>query len=124
MREDVTKFIEAYGDAFARGPSAIAEFYAEPCVTARMGVVQVNLTRKDTESLFTEVEATYRARGFTHGDVLTIHVEPLGSNSALATVQWGYKGACDELLWKTTFSYNLYRRDGGWKILMQTMHDS
>ena len=50
--------------------------------------------------------------------------EPLGSNSALATVQWAYKGACEEMLWKTTFSYNLYRRDGVWKILVQTMHDS
>jgi hypothetical protein len=124
MREDVTKFIEAYGDAFSRGPGAIAEFYAEPCVTARMGVVRVNLTREDIESVFTDVDATYRARGFTHGDLLTLHVESLGSNSALATVQWGYKGACDELLWKTTFSYNLYRHDGAWKILMQTMHDS
>lgn len=124
MREDVTKFIEAYGDAFSRGPGAIAEFYAEPCVTARMGVVRVNLTRREIESVFTDVDATYRARGFTHGDLLAIHVESLGSNSALATVQWGYKGACDELLWKTTFSYNLYRRDGAWKILMQTMHDS
>jgi hypothetical protein len=124
MREDVTKFIEAYGDAFSRGPGAIAEFYAEPCVTARMGVVRVNLTREDIESVFTDVDATYRARGFTHGDLLALHVESLGSNSALATVQWGYRGACDELLWKTTFSYNLYRHDGAWKILMQTMHDS
>ena len=47
-----------------------------------------------------------------------------GPNSALATVQWAYKGACEEMLWKTTFSYNLYRRDGVWKILVQTMHDS
>jgi hypothetical protein len=77
MREEVTKFIEAYRDSFSRGPSAIAEFYSEPCVTARMGVVQ-----------------------------------------------WAYKGACEEMLWKTTFSYNLYRRDGVWKILVQTMHDS
>ncbi len=124
MREDVTKFIEAYGDAFSRGPGAIAEFYAEPCVTARMGVVRVNLTREDIEAVFADVDATYRARGFTHGDLLALHVESLGSNSALATVQWGYRGACDELLWKTTFSYNLYRHDGAWKILMQTMHDS
>ncbi len=124
MREDVTKFIEAYRDSFSRGPGAIAEFYSEPCVTARMGVVRVNPTRHDTELLLTEVDATYRARGFTHGDVLTMHVEPLGSNSVLATVQWAYKGACDELLWTTTFTYNLYRCEGVWKILVQTMHDS
>ena len=124
MREDVTKFFEAYRDSFSRGPSAMAEFYSEPCVTARVGVVRVNATRNDTELLFVEVDARYRARGVTHGDILTIHVQPLGSNSALATVQWAYKGACEEMLWKTTFSYNLYRRDGVWTILVQTMHDS
>ena len=124
MRDEVTKFFEAYRDSFSHGPSAIAEFYSEPCVTARMGVVRVNLTHADTELLFIEVDAGYRTRGFTHGDILSMDVHSLGSNSALATVQWAYKGACEEMLWKTTFSYNLYRRDGVWKILVQTMHDS
>ena len=105
MREDVTKFIEAYRDSFGHGPSAIAEFYSEPCVTAGIGVVRVNATRNDTELFFVEVDARYRTRGFTHGDILTMDVQPLGSNSALATVQWAYKGACAEMLWKTTFSF-------------------
>jgi hypothetical protein len=124
MRDEITKLIHAYGDAFRLGPSAIAEFYWEPCVTVRMGVVRVNETRQDTERLFAEVDASYRARGFTYGEPLAIDVQPLGANSALATVQWAYNGACAELLWKTTFSYNLHRRDGAWKILVQTMHDS
>ena len=124
MREEVTKFIEAYRDSLSRGPSAIAEFYSEPCMTASMGVVRMNPTRNDTELLFVQEDARDRARGFTHGDILTIDVRQLGANSALATVQWAYKGACEEMLWKTTFSYNLYRRDGVWKILVQTMHDS
>ena len=122
MRDDVTEFIEAYRDSIGRGPSAAAEFYAEPCVTVRMGAVRVNQTRKETEQLFAEVDATYRARGFTRGDILTLEVQPLGAEGALATVQWAYRGACEELLWKTTFSYNLCRRDGAWKILVQTMH--
>jgi hypothetical protein len=124
MRDEITKLIHAYGDAFRLGPSAIAEFYWEPCVTVRMGVVRVNQTREDTERLFAEVDASYRARGFTYSEPLAIDVQPLGANSALATVQWAYNGACAELLWKTTFSYNLHRRDGAWKILVQTMHDS
>ena len=124
MREEVTKFIQAYRDSFGHGPSVIAEFYSEPCVTARMGVVRMNPTRIDTELLFAEEDARCRARGFTHADILTMDVQPLGFNSALATVRWAYKGACEEMLWKTTFSYNLYRRDGIWKILVQTMHDS
>ena len=39
MREEVTEFIEAYRDSFSDGPSAIAEFHSEPCVTARVGGV-------------------------------------------------------------------------------------
>jgi hypothetical protein len=123
MHDDVATFIESYRDAFSLGPRAMAELYAEPCVTARMGVVQVHPTRADTERFFAEIETAYHARGCTHGDILSIDVQPLGSSSALATVQWAYKGACSELLWKTTFSYNLYHRDGAWKILIQTMHD-
>jgi hypothetical protein len=124
MHDDVTKLLEAYRDALGHGPKAITEFYAEPCVTAQMGVVRVSPTREDTERLLAEVEATYRTRGFTHGDILAVDVQPLGANSALATVLWGYMGACEELLWKATCSYNLYRHDGGWKILVQTTHDS
>jgi hypothetical protein len=124
MREEVKKFIEAYRDSFSHGPSSIAEFYSEPCITARMGIVRVNPVRRDTELLFAEVDEKYRARGFTHGDIVTMDIHPLGSNSALATVQWAYKGAGGETLWETTFSYNLYWRDGAWKILVQTMHDS
>ncbi len=120
MDEDVKRFVEAYRDSFSHGPSAIAEFYSEPCVTARMGAARVNPTRKDTEALFAEVDEKYRARGFTHGDILTLDIRPLGSSSALATVQWAYKDARGETLWQTTFSYNLYRRDGAWKILVQT----
>ena len=67
MREEVRKFMEAYRDSVSHGPSAIADFYSEPCVTASMGVVRVNPTRNDTALLFAEVDARYRPRGFTHG---------------------------------------------------------
>ena len=124
MLEEIAKFIEAYRGSWRHGPTAMAEFYSEPCVMATMGVARVIPTRRDTELLLVGAEAGYRARGFTHGDILNIDVHALGSNSALATVQWAYKGACEELLWKTTISYNLYRRDGVWKILVETVHDS
>jgi len=123
MDNEVKRFIEAYRDSFSQGPSAIAKFYSEPCVTARMGVVRVNPTLKDTQLLFAEVDEKYRARGFTHGEILSLDIRSLGSNSALATVHWAYKGAREETIWETTFSYNLYRRNGVWKILVQTMHD-
>ena len=124
MHDEAKRFIEAYRDSFKRGASAIAEFYSEPCVTVRMDAVRVNRTRKDTELLFAEVDEKYRSKGFTHGDILTLDIYPLGSKNALATVRWAYKGADDKTLWETTFSYNLHCRDGAWKILVQTMHDS
>ena len=115
--------METYRDALGQGAQALAAFYAEPCVTARLGVARLNATRGDTERFFADLDAAYRARGFTHADIFTMDAQSLGSNSAFVTVQWAYKGACAELLWKATFSYNLYRRDGVWKILVQTMHD-
>ena len=123
-REEVINFIEAYRDAVGRGPRAVAALYAEPCVAADMSGVRVHLTREEAEHAFADVDAAYRARGFTRSDILGLDVQPLGSQSCLATVRWAYKGACEELLWKTTFSYNLSRHDGAWKILVQTMHDS
>lgn len=123
MRDEAKRFFEAYRDSFSRGASAIAEFYSEPCVTARMGVVRVNATRKDIELFFAEVDKNYRARGFTHGDIITLDVQPLGSNSAFATVRWAYKDKDDKTLWESTFSYNLHRREGAWKILVLTMHE-
>ena len=123
-RKDVEEFMEAYGNSFAQGARAVASFYSEPCLTARAGVVRVNPTRRETEALFVQVDKDYRARGFTHGSILTMEVQRLGSNSALATVRWAYKNSREETVWETAFSYNLYRRDGAWKILVQTMHDS
>lgn len=124
MHDEVKPLIEAYRDSFNEGPAAIAKFYSEPCVTARMGVVRVNRTLKDIQLLFAEIDERYRAKGFTHADILSLDSRPLGSNSVLATVHWAYKGARGNTLWETTFSYNLYRRDGVWKILVLTMHDA
>jgi hypothetical protein len=124
MHDEVKRFIEAYRDSFSQGPAAIAKFYSEPCVTVRLGVVRVNPTLEDTQLLFGQVDEQYRARGFTHAEILSLNVHPLGSNSALATVHWAYKGAREDTLWETTFSYNVYRRDGVWKILVLTMHEA
>jgi hypothetical protein len=124
MHDEVKRFFEAYRDSFSGGPRAIAKFYSEPCVTARAAVVRLNSTLKDTELLFEDIDQRYRARGFTHAAIVSLDARSLGSNSVLATVHWAYKGARDETLWETTFSYNLYRRDGAWKILLLTTHDS
>jgi hypothetical protein len=67
MRDEFRKFFDAYKASFSEGPAQIAAFYSEPCLTARMGVVRVNATLKETEALFAEVDRQYRAKGFTNG---------------------------------------------------------
>ena len=118
--EELTKFIEAYGDALRQGPRAIAEFHAEPCVTAQPGAVRVHQTRHEIAALLAEIDAAHRARGFTYADVLDMNVHALGPDSAIAIVQWAYKGACAELLWKSTSAYNLHRCHGVWQIVVAT----
>jgi len=123
MQPDLNPFFDAYRDSFVHGAEAIAAFYAEPCITARAGVVRVNPSHDATTAIFREVDKQYRARGFTHGDYVLMESQNVGANSAFATLRWSYKDAAGNTLWETTFSYNLYRQANGWKILLQTMHD-
>jgi hypothetical protein len=123
MQNEFTKFYDAYRDSFPQGAAAISSFYSEPCMTARAGVVRPHATLADLTALFTEVDRQYRARGYTHADYELLDQRSLGGNAALATVRWSYKNPAGATIWQTTFSYNLYRRDGAWKILVQTMHD-
>ena len=92
-------------------------------MTARGGTVRVNATHADTTAIMTAVDQQYRARGFTHGVYELLEARGAGANAAIATVHWSYKNADDHTLWQTTFTYNLYRRTSGWKILVQTMHN-
>jgi hypothetical protein len=123
MQPDLTSFFDAYRDSFPRGPAAIASFYAEPSIAARAGVVRVSTSHGEMAALMSAVDQQYRSRGFTHATYEVSDVRGLGANSALATLRWTYRNATGDALWQTTFSYNLYRRENGWKILVQTMHD-
>ena len=124
MDPELESFFDGYRASFADGPKAIAAFYAEPCVTARAGVTRVNPSLEDTATLFAEVDKQYRARGFTRADYEVLDTKELRANSILATLRWSYKNDDDSTLWRTVFSYNLYRKPSmGGKILLQTMHD-
>ncbi len=124
MADEIRQFFNAYNASFEKGPEAIAEFYSAPCITARMGVPNLNVTREDTARFFGPVLEKYRARGWAYGEILNLEHHPLGVNSTLATVRWAYKDKAGNTMWEWTFSYNLYKREGSWKILLQTMHDS
>ncbi|HKU95877.1 MAG TPA: hypothetical protein VJR58_11395 [Vineibacter sp.] len=121
---EIKAFFDAYGDTFAKKPAIAATFYSEPCITARSGVVRAHASHADLAALFAELDKQYRDRGYTHTDYVSFDWQSLGVNGGLATLRWAYKDPEERAIWHTTYSYNLYKRDGAWKILMQTMHDA
>ena len=121
---ELTAFVEDYRIALSQGTRVLAALYAEPCVTAQQGVVCVHSTREEIEQRLDELHAGYRMRGFAHGEIRSVDVQQLGADSALAVVRWASMGACDELLWTTTCSYELYRYAGAWKIVVETVHEA
>lgn len=123
MQQELVKFFDAYTISFEENAASIATFYSEPCITARGGNVRANGSNADTVEFFGNVLEQYRARGLKGGDYDILNVRPLGSNSVIATIHWRYRNAQREVLWESVFSYNLYKRGGVWKILLQTMHD-
>jgi hypothetical protein len=121
---EIRQFFDDYNSAFERTSADIAEFYAAPCITARMGAATLNTTREDTAAFFASVLEKYRAMGWTRGEILKLESRPLGNNSCIAMVHWAYQDATGKTLAESHFSYNLYRIDGEWKILLQTRHDT
>lgn len=54
MTSDLRTFFDGYNASFGKGPASIANFYFEPCITARMGNARLNATRADTEAFFSQ----------------------------------------------------------------------
>ncbi len=121
---EIRRFFDDYNAAFQTTPAAIAEFYSAPCITARMGAATLNTTRQDTAAFFASVLEKYRGMGFTRGEIVKLESLPLGVNSCIATVHWAYQDDARQTLAESTFSYNLYKIEGDWKILLQTKHDT
>jgi hypothetical protein len=126
MGPDLRKWFDKYNAAFyvPKAPEAVAALYHEPCINARMGAVRLNRTRQDTADFFQQVIAKYRAQGWHAAEMVSMETRTLGTNSAQATIRWAYKNAENQTLWEWTFTYNLYKANGEWKILLQTLHDS
>jgi|GraSoi2013_100cm_1033763.scaffolds.fasta_scaffold254405_1 hypothetical protein len=123
MKQELIEFFDAYTVSFEESAASIAAFYSEPCITARGGNVRANGSNSDIIEFFGAVLTQYRARGLKRGDYDMLELRSLGSNSAFATIHWRYRNDEGHVLWESIFSYNLYKRGGVWKILLQTMHD-
>lgn len=121
---ELRTFFDAYSASFLQTEVEVAEFFCTPCITARNGKVQLSATRQDVHAFWAHVLHYYREMGATQGEMRSFSWVPLGANSVAATIAWSYKNVAGEQLWASTFTYNLFKTADGWKILMQTMHDS
>ena len=121
---ELRTFFTDYGASFLQTEVEIAAFYGAPCLTARQGLVHLHATRPQVQAFFAEVLRRYRAQGSAQGEMRSFKSLSLGANSVAATITWAYKNATGQILWESTFTYNLYKGSEGWRILLQTMHDS
>ncbi len=121
---ELRSFFAEYGASFLQTEVEIAAFYHVPCITARQGAVHLNATRPELLAFFAQVLRQYRAQGSAQGEMRRFESVSLGANSIAATITWAYQSAAGQVLWESTFTYNLYQGPDGWKILLQTMHDA
>jgi hypothetical protein len=77
MQVELQDFFDAYLESWPKSPAAIAEFYSEPCLTARAGNLKVHLSQADITSLFTLVDKQYRDRGYKRGKRLSFDSQSL-----------------------------------------------
>ena len=124
LTSDVRAFLDDYNEAFASiDGHRIADLYHLPTVTMRGdGSIHCFQSRAELATFFQGVADTYQRDGYAGGRFDDLHVSPIGSRSALATLDWKMARGDGSLIRKWRQSYNLVRGDSGWRILVSTFH--
>jgi hypothetical protein len=124
LAEEVQGFFETYANTFASiDGAAIAKLYHAPCVTVRGdGSVLCLQTREEAQAFFQKVADGYYREGFRGGPFANLIVVPIGTRSALATLDWEMLREDKTVIRRWRQSYNLLRVGAEWRILAATFH--
>ena len=124
LAEEVRGFFETYANTFASiDGAAIAKVYHAPCVTVRGDVSVLCLqTGEEVQAFFQKVADGYYREGFRGGPFANLNVLPIGTRSALATLDWEMLREDRTVIRRWRQSYNLLRVGTEWRILASTFH--
>jgi hypothetical protein len=126
LSKQIRVFIRDYVRAFDTFDSVtIASFYNIPCVAVRGdGSVYCLSHDEELNSFFHKIVGTYRQEGWQHFRYRNLEVTAIGTQSALASVDWQMLRNDGSLVRRWRQSYNLLRIGSQWKILASTIHRS
>jgi ketosteroid isomerase-like protein len=119
----VNQAYRAYGEAFSRGDlSTVVQHCNAPFVVILPQEVRVLPTAADVEKFFGAARQDLKERGYSHSDLLEVHVRLLGTTVALVSSLFTrYKTDGSELA-TLGATYLLRKPDGVWKIAVITVH--
>jgi hypothetical protein len=123
--ESPREFFERYRTDWTgtRDGGRVSRFYGEPCLTLRAdGSFHVLSTGDEVATFFQQVIDTYLELGMDDFAIHDFTALPLGSRSALVTLDWDARKADGTQIRRWRQSYNLIEMAGGWKIALSTFH--
>jgi hypothetical protein len=124
LLDEISLFFNDYIVAFdANDGAAIAPFYHVPSVSIRAdGSTHCFLSQDELKSFFQSVTDRYHSEGYSTTRFDNLDVQPWGSKSAVATMEWQMLRKDASIIREWRQSYNLIRTDGRLKIFVSTFH--
>jgi ketosteroid isomerase-like protein len=114
----------AYLEAFQTlDPRAVLPYYHVPSVLLSSRGVSVMAAATDVEAVFATMMDGLQARGYAGSKITDQRVKLLSDTIAMVSGRgMRYRSGGQELE-RLSATYTLRRTDGGWKIVMTTVHD-
>ena len=101
----------------------LAQFYFAPTLMVKNGSVVTLATSSDVLTHLQTLIASYREHGYRKGNLVGLDVQAMGHWGALVTVHWIIDHVNGSILRDFKTSYNLFKLNDAWKILVTTNHD-
>ena len=125
MVPDVIRgFFDAYRDAFLRFDGAsVAAMYHAPSIMARFDSYVLWPAEEDVRASCDALVDSYRTRGAERAEYEIRDFQAQGSHFAVVALAWTFHWRQDESPLSFYATYNLFERDGTWRIMVATVFD-
>jgi ketosteroid isomerase-like protein len=120
----VKRFLAEYIDAFLSNDGArIARTYNVPCVSVRVdGSICAFQSGDELKSFFQGLAEAYSKAGSRRWHYENLHIEALGAQSAIATLDWEMQREDGSAIRRWRQTYNFVLKDQRLRILASTFH--
>jgi hypothetical protein len=121
---EIKSFFDEYINAFdIVDGAAIAKCYNAPSITMRGDAsVHVFQNSQELEAFFHSLAQKYYDDGAKTSRYSDLTLQPIGSKSVLATMDWRQLRSDESVVRSWRQSYNLICPNGRWQILVSTFH--